>query len=269
MRLEGSQETLLITLYAKAVDNRSTPSILHDALADDLVRHIDYNFERFGLSAYDIRALALRSRIIDNWTRAALQSRADTLVLHLACGLDSRIYRVDPALDVDWIDIDFPAVIKLRRDLLPQRLGRYRSLATNVMEPDWIAKLDNERPVLVIAEGLFPYLDEERARELMRRLIEHFPQGGQLLCDVYGRLALRFLRNAQMIRATQARVGDWGANGAKQLESWHPRLQLVDEPDYARLPEMDALPLGQRLLFKMYGRSRWLRGLGRVARYRF
>lgn len=269
MRLEGSQETLLITLYAKAVDNRSTPSILHDALADDLVRRIDYNFERFGLSPYDIRGLALRSRIIDGWARAALQARADTLVLHLACGLDSRIYRVDPSLEVDWIDIDFPQVIQLRRDLLPQRLGRYRTLASNVMEPDWIAKLDNDRPVLVIAEGLFPYLDEDRARELMRRLIEHFPQGGQLLCDVYSRLALRLLRNAQMIRVTQARIGEWGPNGANQLETWHPRLQFVDEPHYAQLPEMDALPLPQRWLFKLYDRSRWLRSLGRVVRYRF
>lgn len=269
MRLEGSQETLLITLYAKAMDNRATPSILHDALADDLIRRIDYDFERFGLSGYDIRGLALRSRIIDNWTRAALQSRPDTLVLHLACGLDARVFRVDPGLDVDWIDIDFPQVIQLRRDLLPQRLGRYRTLATNVMEPDWIEKLDNQRPVLVIAEGLFPYLDEYRARELMRRLIERFPQGGQLLCDVYGRLALRVLRNAQMIRATQARIGEWGPAGAAELETWHPRLQFVDEPAYAELPEMQALPLAQRWLFKLYGRSRWLRSLGRVVRYRF
>lgn len=269
MRLEGSQETLLITLYAKGMDNRATPSILHDALADDLIRRIDYDFERFGLSGNDIRALALRSRVIDNWTRAALQARADTLVLHLACGLDSRIYRVDPALDVDWIDIDFPAVIQLRRDLLPQRLGRYRTLASNVMEPDWIGKLDNQRPVLVIAEGLFPYLDEARARELMRRLIEHFPQGGQLLCDVYGRLALRLLGNARMIRVTRARIGEWGRRGAAELENWHLRLQFVDEPDYAELPEVQALPWSQRLLFRIYQRSRWLRDLGGVVRYRF
>ncbi|KWS06248.1 Tetracenomycin polyketide synthesis O-methyltransferase tcmP [Lysobacter capsici AZ78] len=222
MRLEGSQETLLITLYAKAMDNRATPSILHDALADDLIRRIDYDFERFGLSDYDIRGLALRSRIIDNWTRAALQSRPDTLVLHLACGLDARVFRVDPSLDVDWIDIDFPPVIQLRRDLLPQRLGRYRTLATNVIEPDWIEKLDNQRPVLVIAEGLFPYLDEYRARELMRRLIERFPQGGQLLCDVYGRLALRVLRNARMIRATQARIGEWGRPARR---NWKPGIR--------------------------------------------
>jgi hypothetical protein len=32
---------------------------------------------------------------------------------------------------------------------------------------------------------------------------------------------------------------------------------------------MDALPLPQRWLFKLYDRSRWLRSLGRVVRYRF
>ncbi|WP_168356222.1 class I SAM-dependent methyltransferase [Lysobacter enzymogenes] len=269
MRLEGSQETLLITLYAKAMDNRAAHPVLHDRLADDLVRRIDYDFERFGLGPLDIRGLALRSLAIDRWTRAALQSRADTLVLHLACGLDSRIYRVDPALDVDWLDIDFPAVIQLRRELLPQRLGLYRTLATNVMEPDWIGRLDRDRPVLVIAEGLFPYLDEWRARELVRRLVEHFPQGGQLLCDVYNRLALRLLRHARMIRATDARIGDWGREGASGVEAWHPRLQLVDEARYTSLPEMAALPRTQRWAIGLYERSRWLRELGRVVRYRF
>lgn len=269
MRLEGSQQTLLITLYAKAMDNRAAHPVLHDRLADDLVRRIDYDFERFGLGPLDIRGLALRTLAIDKWTRAALQSRPDTLVLHLACGLDSRIYRVDPALDVDWLDIDFPEVIRLRREMLPQRLGKYRTLATNVMEPDWIAKLDPDRPVLVIAEGLFPYLDEERARELVRRLIERFPQGGQLLCDVYNRLALRLLRNARMIRATDARIGEWGARGAAGLEDWHPRLQLVDEARYSQFPEMAALAWTQRWAFALYERSRWLRDLGRVVRYRF
>ncbi|QWP78258.1 class I SAM-dependent methyltransferase [Lysobacter sp. K5869] len=269
MRLEGSQETLLITLYAKAMDNRAAHPVLHDRLADDLVRRIDYDFERFGLSPLDIRGLAFRSLAIDKWARAALQSRADTLVLHLACGLDSRIYRVDPPLEVDWLDIDFPEVIRLRREMLPQRLGQYRTLATDVLEPDWIGKLDRDRPVLVIAEGLLPYLDEARARELVVRLIEHFPQGGQLLCDVYSRLALRLLRHARMIRVTDARIGEWDARGAVALEDWHPRLQLVDEARYSQLPEMAVLPWTQRWAFRLYERSRWLRDLGRVVRYRF
>lgn len=269
MRLEGSQETLLITLYAKAMDNRATPSILRDALADDVVRHIDYDFERFGLGPSDIRGLALRSRIIDGWTRAALQSRPDTLVLHLACGLDSRVFRVDPPLEVDWIDLDFPEVIRLREALLPQRAGRYRTLPSNVMEPDWIERLDDQRPVLVIAEGLFPYLDEHRARELVRRLIERFPQGGQLLCDLYSPLALRLLRRATMIRATQARIGDWTRAEPRSLEAWHPRLQFVDEPRLSEVAEVVALPRAQRWLFKLYDRVEWLRNLGRVARFRF
>ncbi len=269
MRLEGSQQTLLITLYAKAMDNRADASILHDALADDLVRRIDYDFERFGLGGHDIRGLALRARAIDEWTRAALQSRPDTLVLHLACGLDSRVFRVDPALEVDWIDLDFPEVIQLRRELLPQRAGRYRTLGSNAMEPDWIARLDSDRPALIIAEGLFPYLDEHRARELVRRLVDHFPQGGQLLCDVYNRLALRLLRAAPMIRATGARIGDWGPQGAAGVEQWHPRLQFVDEPRYGERPEVKALPWSQRLSLQLYDRWDWLRRLGRVARYRF
>lgn len=268
MRLEGSQETLLITLYAKALDNRSDTSILHDALADDTVRRIQYDFERFGLGPREVASLALRSRIIDRWTTAYLQSRKDALVLHLACGLDSRVFRVDPSLEVDWIDVDFPEVIRLRKELLPARAGRYRMLATNVLEGDWLEQIESGRPAVVIAEGLLPYLDEADARRLVQRVVEHFPEG-QLLCDTYNSLALKLLQYAPMIRATHARVGDAGIADPDTMQRWHPRLQFIDEPRYSELPEVAALPARFRAMCWIYDRSPWMRNLGRVARFRF
>ena len=69
MRLQGSQQTLLITLYAKALDNRSPRPLLGDELADEVVRRIDADFARFRLRGSQIAGLALRAKILDDWTR--------------------------------------------------------------------------------------------------------------------------------------------------------------------------------------------------------
>jgi O-methyltransferase involved in polyketide biosynthesis len=43
----------------------------------------------------------------------------DAVVLHLACGLDSRVLRIDPGPTVAWFDLDQEPVIDLRRRLYP------------------------------------------------------------------------------------------------------------------------------------------------------
>jgi O-methyltransferase involved in polyketide biosynthesis len=44
-------------------------------------------------------------------------------VLHLACGLDTRIFRINPPETVRWVDVDYPDIIALRRALLPGPSG--------------------------------------------------------------------------------------------------------------------------------------------------
>ena len=268
VRLQGSQQTLLITLYAKALDNRSAQPLLHDELADEIVRRIDHDFARFPLNAGQIAGVALRAKVLDDWSREWLAQHPDTIVLHLGCGLDTRVFRVNPPADLDWIDVDYPEVIQLRRELLPERYGSYRMLATDASDPDWLAPIAGGRAALVISEGLFPYLRETDARALVQRVVDRFPRG-QWLCDVYSRFALRLLQRSWVARRTGARFGDWGFDDPRDMEEWHPRLHFVDEPRLARRPEVIALPPRQRWLYRAYDRWTWLRRLGRLARYRF
>ncbi|CCV05358.1 Tetracenomycin polyketide synthesis O-methyltransferase tcmP (fragment) [Mesorhizobium metallidurans STM 2683] len=67
-------------------------------------------------------------------------------MLHLGCGLDTRIFRVDPPQGVEWFDVDYPEVIELRRKLYPSR-DHYHRVASSVTEPDWPAEVPgNRRP---------------------------------------------------------------------------------------------------------------------------
>ena len=51
--------------------------------------------------------------------RRFLDGCSECTVLHLGCGLDTRVYRVNPASTVRWYDFDLPDVIELRRRLFP------------------------------------------------------------------------------------------------------------------------------------------------------
>ncbi|MFC7721892.1 hypothetical protein [Nonomuraea recticatena] len=49
--LTGAQETLLATLYGKALDTRARRPILGDQEAVRVMRRIDYDFRRTGMTA--------------------------------------------------------------------------------------------------------------------------------------------------------------------------------------------------------------------------
>jgi O-methyltransferase involved in polyketide biosynthesis len=67
-------------------------------------------------------SLPVRAKHLDGWTREFLAAHPRSTVLHLGCGLDTRVYRVDPPAGARWYDVDLPAVIELP-DLV-SRLGR-------------------------------------------------------------------------------------------------------------------------------------------------
>lgn len=55
--------------------------------------------------------LPLRALYFDPCTRAFLAANPEATVLHLGCGLDTRVYRINPGPKVRWFDVDFPSVI--------------------------------------------------------------------------------------------------------------------------------------------------------------
>lgn len=180
--LTGEKQTLLITLYAKALDSRLDDSILHDRFAEEAVRQIDFDFSRVALGKGNERALAMRSHYFDQACREFLGRHPEGQVLNLGCGLDSRIYRVDPPAELPWFDLDYPEVMDLRDRLYPPRAGAYRALRHSVDDDGWLQGVPRERPALVLAEGLMPYLRESQVRRLVERLVDHLGSGELLLC---------------------------------------------------------------------------------------
>ena len=165
-----------------------------DTFADEAVRRIDFDFEKLKLPQGGAITLPMRAKHLDGWTREFLAANPGSTVLHLGCGLDSRVFRIDPPATVRWYDVDLPDVIELRRRLYPERHD-YEMIASSVTDLHWLDGIPGDRPVLVVAEGLVEYLPEPEAVALFTRITQQFPSG-QIIFDAYSRLTVGLLNLA-------------------------------------------------------------------------
>lgn len=224
--LVGEAETSLITLYAKAVESRMSDSILRDTFADRAIGELQYDFSRLQVDPDSIIGIAVRAKILDEWTQKFLAANPMALVLHLGCGLDSRVFRLDPPRSVYWCEVDLPEVIALRRSIYPRRPGCHL-LGSSVTGRAWLGQLPVDRPTMIVAEGLLLYLEEHEVRDLLFRLTAHFRRG-ELAFDGYDRISLRILEASPMIRVTGASLR-WGMDDPRELEALVPRLHWEQE----------------------------------------
>jgi len=172
VRLSEAQETLLVTLCGRAWDARARQPILGDTMAAAAVEQMDYDFRRAKVNPRVAASVAVRAKQFDDWTAEFLAEHDQAIVVHLAAGLDTRVWRVNPGPGVTWYDVDYPEVIALRSTLYPER-GHYHMIGSSVTAPSWLAQVPADRPTLIVAEGLTMYLKPEEGHELMRRLTGH------------------------------------------------------------------------------------------------
>lgn len=257
--LSDVQRTLLYTLYFRALDQRSRTPLVGDTWAAEVVDRVAAD-NRKGLLTAKLGASGrfpplLRARRLDDWTREFLDQHPNATVLQLGCGLDSRAFRLDVPPTVEWYDLDFPDVVELRRLVYPGREG-YRLLASSVTDPGWLDDIPADRPALIVAEGVLPYLTEADVRQLLVRLTDRLP-GGELIFDgVAGPTA----RMTKLFR--------WSLGDPAELERWNSRLTLVDVvpvvADFERIPNP-----GYRALFQLMNEIPAMRSSMRLLRLRF
>jgi O-methyltransferase involved in polyketide biosynthesis len=269
VRLTKEKETYLATLYGKAIDAGVEHPILGDHFAAEAVARIDYDFTLLKLPGGGEITLPMRARHFDQWTRAFLAANPVSTVLHLGCGLDTRVYRIDPGPRVRWFDVDLPDVIALREQLYPERAG-YRRIGTSVTDLAWLDAVPGDTPVLVVAEGLMMYLHEQDGTALLRRIAELFP-GGQIAFDAYSAAMVRLVSRLATVRGAKIELV-WGIDEPRDLERQIPTLHLVESVDFLTMPELVERLSTSALSRAIYGvmrRFAFYRNLVRHVRYQF
>jgi O-methyltransferase involved in polyketide biosynthesis len=261
------QSTNLATLYGRALDARAAHPVLGDATAEDAVRRIDYDFGKFKVSKSDAFGIAARGKVFDQFVQGFIARHGECTVVHLGAGMDSRVFRIDPPATVRWFDVDFPDVIDLRRQVYPER-DNTTMVAASVTDPGWLDAVPDDRPTLVVAEGLTMYLAPADGRELFRRVVEHFSTG-EVFFDAYSRLGIRAQKTNAIVRRAKATLR-WGIDDPHELAevgltpvSARTADAFVPKEDWTRLP------VAIRVAFRVMLWVPVLRNMGKLLHYRF
>ena len=266
------KETMLMTLSGRAIQSQWPQPILRDPWAVEAMRHIDYDLSQqlTGVAGWrmwrDIgpAIIATRAATFDGLTNQYLASHPEATVLHLGCGMDSRVFRVDPPASVQWFDVDFPDVIDLRRQLFPEREA-YHQIGAPLADLRWLDEVPRDRPGLMIAEGVLHYLSETDVKALLTAVVAHFPSG-ELIFDIC---------NTFIVKRAGANVGGtgatykWGLDDPQDIQQLEPKLGLVREFRQSQLVGFARFPAWFRALYGVQELNPTLRRMERTLVYRY
>jgi len=262
------EDSLYLTLCCRALDNRSTRPVLGDALADAVVRTLDYDYRPLHIDANLINTCALRAKRLDQAASAFLARHPDAVGLDLGAGLDARAARIHPPSTADWYDVDLPAVATARKRVLPDHANPH-GISADVRDDAWLDALPTGRPAVVVADGLMGFLSQEEMASLLGRLVSHFPTG-EIVFNSYSRFAIRATKHVPGTKAVSGLLRNPGFDDPRELERWDPRLHLVREILLSREPEVAQFPLFWRLYYRLSALSTsWSRKGTIILQYRF
>jgi O-methyltransferase involved in polyketide biosynthesis len=234
------QETLYITLAARAKEERKKNPVLRDPKAAEMVAAIG---EPAARHERDMGAWlnVVRTAIFDCWVRDFLASHPAGTVVEIGTGLNTRFERVDNG-QVHWIDMDMPDSIELRRRFFTDT-DRRRMLAASVLDEDWMqAVRDSPGPYFFVSEGVLVYLAE--APRAISQIAAGFP--GQLFAfDTYPQRSMKQQHKMADKQKMAARWA-WACEDPRSLESLG--LRMVATTAITRPPRelRDRLPARYR-----------------------
>lgn len=164
----------------RALESERSDAIFSDPYARRLAGEVGFRIvDKMPRGRSGGWAIVVRTKSLDEMIQRAIDRGVRTVV-NLAAGLDSRPYRLALPSDLTWIEVDLPALLDYKTELLAGetptcRLERISvDLADAGARANVLDRIAAETPeALVITEGLLVYLTADQVAALARDLRAH------------------------------------------------------------------------------------------------
>lgn len=232
--LHGITRTLLVPLACRAIESLREDAILHDPRAVEVFHALGGSHEfLMGMGKDDQFFAALRTRKFDSLARSFLSRNPGGLIVDIGCGLDTRFHRIDNG-QLDWIGLDLPEVIHLRRQWLPDA-DRCKTIAHSMLDLQWLDEVAQmHRPTIFLAEGVFPYFCSADVRPMLEELSKRLPQG-ELVFDAMSPSMSWYHNHSSSVLKRSGTLVRWDIKNPEELEAWG--LCLLERWSYFEKPE--------------------------------
>ena len=179
--MNGVNKTLYIPLYGKAYVSKKG-IILNDKTAELIWEKEGFELKGKSKSKWLAYYMGMRSAVFDNWLKAQMEEDEEAIILHIGCGMDSRIRRVGTNGHT-WYDVDFPDVIQERK-LYYQEDEFYHMIESDARENAWIQTIPEGKNAIIVMEGVTMYFKPEELKKLLTDLTNRFNRVN-ILMDCY------------------------------------------------------------------------------------
>lgn len=222
INLSGVPETMLQTVYARAKETK-TRGAIHDDKAVELVDKLHYDFSLADKDAAMSSGVIARTIVLDHLVQQYLTAQPGAVVVNIACGLDTRCYRMQGYSH--WYNLDLPETIGIRARLLPES-GTISQIAQSAME-DWGGSIaETDAPALVIIEGLTMYLTQEDVQQIFAVIHKRFAKV-TVFVEIMNPMVVKNMKE-KSIEGSHAKF-TWGAKNGTELQALLPGFTCTGE----------------------------------------
>ncbi len=229
--LNNLQKTLLLPLWARALESQKDNPLLMDKKAIEIIDKIDYNLSDWEKNLKQLSYLGwiIRAILTDRKIKEYLKVFPHATVVNVGCGLDTSFNRNDNN-KVIWYDLDFPDVITLRKTLICET-DRNKYIACSFLEFDkWMDYIDKKENVLFVAAGVLYYLTDSEINTAFKTLVHYFHKS-EMVFDATSPFGVKaankmVIKNSGMDENSFLK---WGLKNASDLKKMDSRLEILDE----------------------------------------
>lgn len=259
--MDAVNKTLYIPLFGKAYVSRRG-IILADKKAEEIWDREGFALHGKAASKWLAYYLGMRSGVFDQWVSKMMGEMPRAAVLHLGCGMDSRVLRVGDE-DCPWYDVDFPQVIQERKRYYEEQKN-YRMIGSDIRQQDWLEEIAGKEAIVVM-EGISMYLSREELEAVFRGLSARFEQVCVLM-DVYSGFAARMSRYKNPIN----QVGVTEVFGVDDPETLAKNTGFVFHAEHEMTPDdlIGQLRKGEQMIFRKLYAGKTAKKLYRMYEFR-
>lgn len=256
--MNNVNKTLYIPLYGKAYVSKKH-IILQDKKAEEIWDKEGFELKGKSKSKWLAYYMAMRAAVYDEWVKQEIKNNPNSVVLHIGCGMDSRVERVG-ANDTQWYDIDFSDVIAERKKYYTES-SCYHMLSTDMRNMEWKQSIAGNQNAIIVLEGVSMYFKPEELVGLLLNICEHF-NSVQLLMDCYTERAAKASKYKNPINDVGVTVV-YGYDNPQELAQ-KSGLKFVKECSMTPQKYVDELQGIERKIFKSFFAGKIAQGMYRM-----
>lgn len=260
--MNGVNKTLYIPLYGKAYVS-SRELILKDKKAEEIWKAEGFPLRGKAKSKWLAYYMGMRSAVFDSWLEKMMTELPGAAVLHLGCGMDSRIERLGDR-GHQWYDVDFPEVIGERKRYF-RETPNYHMIPSDIRDMAWLSQVKTDNGAIIVMEGISMYLQMEELKLALRQWKDYLGEVRVLMDSytVFAAKATKYKNPINEVGVTQV----YGVDDPRELTE-NTGLTFVREHPLTPQWLIEKLPRSERRFFKIMFAGKTAKKIYRLYEYR-